>query len=149
MERKEEWIALAEKLLKDDRPEPSPIDLRKLATHTSDRRRSSDIFDVLDKALEATPNWKVLVKAIITVRYLVIYGAEHVVDRAWRVKGDIGQLCSYNSATVGKYAYQRGGRDEGKDVRRRAEELKALLDDVEKIRSLRAESRGQIICRVI
>jgi len=140
LERKDEWVALCEKLLHDGKPEPSPIDLRALAQHTSDRRRSSDIFDVVEKCLEPTPNAKLLAKAIATVRYLVINGAEHVVDRAWRLKDAVGALEKYNSATCGKYGFQRGGRDEGGDVRRRAAELASVLGDVDRIRSLRAEA---------
>ena len=140
LERKDEWVALCEKLLHDGKPEPSPIDLRALAQHTSDRRRSSDIFDVVEKCLEPTPNAKLLAKAIATVRYLVINGAEHVVDRAWRLKDAVGALERYNSATCGKYGFQRGGRDEGGDVRRRAAELASVLGDVDRIRSLRAEA---------
>lgn len=131
--KRDEWVALAEKVLADDgKTDPSPLDLRKLAArrrgnrtsfgtgrpsrraersgprgavaaqaaHTSDRRRASDIFDAIEKKLQPTPHWRSILKAIVATRHLVVYGAEHVVDRAWRLKPQLRALKAYNSATV-------------------------------------------------
>ncbi|KAJ1454255.1 hypothetical protein M885DRAFT_522073 [Pelagophyceae sp. CCMP2097] len=139
------WVRDIRAIVYDDaKREPSPTALRNLVNYSSDRRMCSDMFDLLEKALLPTATWRILVNAIIVTRYLVIYGAEHVVDRTWRMQRSIKDLGEYNSATAGKYAFQRGGRDEGQDVRRRAAELTGLLANVDQIRLLRSEAAANV-----
>lgn len=136
----EAWRKLTRSIVSsNDLPAPAIADLRTLTKFMSDRRKAADIFEDLRKALNPSPNYRALQRALPCVRHLVIHGPEHVVDRAWHLRREIQDLEAYDSSSVA-LGMLRTRADEGRFVREKAKELATLLEDFDSIRQLRADA---------
>ncbi|TXT07549.1 uncharacterized protein COLE_04473 [Cutaneotrichosporon oleaginosum] len=79
--------------------------------------------------------WRQIYKALTLLEYLIKHGSERVVDNARAHNSTIKMLRNFH------YIDEKG-KDQGINVRNRANEIVALLGDVEKIRSERRKARS-------
>lgn len=117
-----------------------------LAAHTYNAGMCEKIFVMLEKAVSPAENaWKTLLKAILILHTIVLYGSELAVDKAIDMCRFIHPLQEYNSALVRRGSFfggGGGGTDYGQPVRTAAKALVPILMTDESIRQARHQARG-------
>ncbi|XP_020580817.1 clathrin interactor EPSIN 2-like, partial [Phalaenopsis equestris] len=94
------------------------------------------IMAVLWKRIQDTgKNWRHVYKALIVLEYLVIYGSERVID-------DVRER-AYQISTLSDFLYtDSNGRDQGSNVRRKAQILVALVNDKKRLYEVRHKAQS-------
>jgi hypothetical protein len=116
--------------------------LNSIAALTWNAGACQRIFAVLEKATVPTENpWKVIYKALLVLRTIVLYGSELSIDKAIDLCKFIYPLREYNSALVKKGFFASGGTDFGAPVRAEAILVTNILMQDSNIRQARFEAR--------
>lgn len=126
-------------------PPPEMVnELHRLAAltynHSENKRAFLKIRGVIENPENQTP--ASILRALILIKHLVIYGCEQSVDNAWELGPFIEKLTAYNTA-LGRgiiHKIQGGGVDKGFSMRQFAAELVNILRDSDKIRNLRRQN---------
>ncbi|ORY83262.1 hypothetical protein BCR37DRAFT_379285 [Protomyces lactucae-debilis] len=110
---------------------PAGAEMRELAEMTHDHSAFMEIMDMLDKRMnDRGKNWRHVYKALTVFDYLLHMGAEDCV--LW------GKDNIYLIKTLREFIYMdETGKDQGTNVRQKAKDLTALLNDDERLRSER------------
>ncbi|KAK9473724.1 uncharacterized protein V1510DRAFT_413712 [Dipodascopsis tothii] len=111
---------------------PSGTDMNEIALMTFDNSTLFEIMEMIDKRLnDKGKNWRHVMKALMLLDYCIHAGSENVV--LWS-KDNI-----YIVKTLREFQYiDEEGRDQGANVRSKAKDLTALLQDDERLRAERA-----------
>eukprot|EP00850_Spirogloea_muscicola_P009773 SM000055S18307 [mRNA] locus=s55:637648:641843:- [translate_table: standard] len=100
-------------------------------------RRYSDfqkIMAIIWKRLaEREKNWRHMYKALTLLEFLVAHGSEKVIDEFRESTYQIKGLVNFQYV-------EPNGKDQGMNVRKKAQTILALLQDTEKIREVRAKA---------
>ncbi|XP_024357809.1 uncharacterized protein [Physcomitrium patens] len=92
------------------------------------------IMTVLYKRLNDTGrNWRHVYKALTVLEYLVANGSERVIDELQEHTYQIQTLCEFQYL-------EQSGKDQGINVRKKAQTLVALIKDKDKIREVRSKA---------
>jgi epsin len=92
------------------------------------------IMTVLYKRLNDTGrNWRHVYKALTVLEYLVANGAERVIDELQEHTYQIQTLCDFQYL-------EASGKDQGINVRKKAQTLVALIKDKDRIREVRSKA---------
>jgi len=137
----------------------STFDMNRVASLTYCDDTEDEIFDVFRETLARPTDYTVLTlqKTLITLRHVVIYGAEACVNDAWAMARAVEELRRYNTVLIAQsdpnsalgfwHKIKGGGVDQGHPVREAAEKLYELLESREKVRRVRtmSEDPGSIV----
>lgn len=78
-------------------------------------------------------NWRHVYKSLTVLEFLVANGAERIIDELREHSYQVQTLCDFQYV-------EPGGKDQGINVRKKAQTLVGLLSDKEKIREVRAKA---------
>lgn len=85
------------------------------------------------RANDTGKNWRHVYKALTVLEYLVGHGSERVIDEL--------REHAYQIQTLSDFQYvDSGGKDQGVNVRRKAQAIVALINDKERIREVRQKA---------
>lgn len=94
------------------------------------------IMSIIWKRINDTgKNWRHVYKGLTVLEYLVAHGSEKVIDEI--------KEHSYQIATLSEFQYlSSSGRDEGSNVRKKSQNLVALVNDKERIQEVRQKAHA-------
>ncbi|KAG0484534.1 hypothetical protein HPP92_008613 [Vanilla planifolia] len=92
------------------------------------------IMAVLWKRTQSTgKNWRHVYKALSVLEYLVVHGSERVID-------DVKEH-AYQISALSDFLYtDSNGRDQGSNIRRKSQNIVALINNKEKLREIRLKA---------
>ncbi|XP_022962530.1 clathrin interactor EPSIN 1-like isoform X2 [Cucurbita moschata] len=116
----------------DDEPwGPHGSALAEIAQATKKFSETQMVMNVLWTRLSETgKNWRLVYKALAVIEYLVAHGSERAVDDIIEHTFQISSLSSFEHV-------EPNGKDMGINVRKKAENIVALLNDKDKIQEVR------------
>ncbi|RWR83964.1 Epsin domain-containing protein [Cinnamomum micranthum f. kanehirae] len=117
---------------------PHGSQLAEIAYATKNYNDYQIIIAVLWKRINDTgKNWRHVYKALAVLEYLVVHGSE-------RVTVEIREH-AHQISTLSNFQYiDSGGRDQGNNVRRKAQNLVILVNDKEKVRDIRRKADANV-----
>jgi hypothetical protein len=117
--------------------------LNNIAALTYNTQTCERIFSMIIKSLNKEAQWKTILKGMLLLRTIVLYGSELSIDKAIDLTREIGRFTEYNSALVKKGFFGgSGGVDYGGPVREAAKALLAVLATDDTIRNARSAARA-------
>ncbi|KAJ1964237.1 hypothetical protein H4R35_007164, partial [Dimargaris xerosporica] len=110
---------------------PSGTQMAEIAEATFNNHDFIEIMEILDKRLnDKGKNWRHVFKALVLLDYCIHCGAENVVSYATQNL--------YIVKTLREFQHRdESGKDQGANIRQKAKEITALLEDDERLREAR------------